>query len=199
MKIIHDLYFKHKRIFERILLVLFIILFLMPIITTKHVQIGKAYTNRDDVALYIKTYHELPSNYITKYGMETASLHGGDLTNKVIGGDTHWNTNELADFKVSSTTHLKECDITGDNYNLSTNRGRDRLVYTANTKNVRVFYCDHYEVGTFEEITSFHLQSTRNIFWIIFLVYTLGTSAFLVFCYSYKTKPKQIDVEVIEG
>jgi hypothetical protein len=54
------------------------------------------------------------------------------------------------------------------------------LVYTTNTRNVRVFYTeDHYT--TFTEITTFHLQLTRNIFWMIFGTYSIALITFAIY------------------
>jgi hypothetical protein len=181
-------FFKNKKIILKITILILIVLFFMPIITTKRVKLGNEYVLKEDVSLYIKTYHELPENYITKYGMDTAILHGGDISDKIVGGDTHWDTNELSEFRISDNSHLKECDIKGSTYDLTTsNRGILRLVYTSNTKNVRVFFTeDHY--SSYEEISTFQLQLTRNIFWIVFAVYTSGLSTFLICCYYYKKK-----------
>ena len=66
---------------------------------------------------------------------------------------------------------LKECDIVTIDYSLN-NRGTNRLVYTCNSKDVRVFYTvDHYD--NYIEITKFELQHTRNICWIIFFSYSV--------------------------
>lgn len=190
-------FFNKERFNLKIMLFVLIFSLLLPVFTTKRLKLGNEYETKEDVALYIKTFHELPANYITKDAVETASTYGGDLTDKVVGGDTHWNTNQLSNFGISSNANLKECDIKGLNYNLLASiRGRQRLVYTSNTKNVRVFYSDHYEVGTFEEITTFELQLTRNIFWIIFGLYFISASSFLIVAYK-KTRPKSKDGDII--
>jgi len=188
MRKLINAFFKNKKVILRITISLLIILVFMPIFTTKRVKLGDEYSSKEDVALFVKTYHELPENFITEYGIETALNHGGDISDKIVGGDTHWNTNQLSEFGISASSHLKECDINGSTYDLTTNnRGTLRLVYTANTKNVRVFFTgDHF--GTFEEITTFQLQLTRNIFWIVFAVYTSGLSTFLIFCYYFHNK-----------
>lgn len=199
MKIVQAFLENEKRILN-LLLILFFVLLLLPIFTTKRLKLGSEYETKEDVALYIKTFHELPSNYITKYAIETAPTYGGDLTDKIVGGDTHWNTNQFAEFGVSASTNLKECDIKGLNYNVLMNsRGRLRLVYTANTKHVRVFYSsEHYDIGSFEEMTTFELQLTRNIFWIIFSVYFISIAAFLFIAYKQKNKTINQENQLIE-
>lgn len=174
-------YRTNKGIFWKISLLILLVLFLLPIITTKRVSLNKEYTSVDQVALYLKTYHELPSNYITKYGKDNAPNHGGDISDRIMGGDTHWNEGQLAAFRVDANTPLKECDIRMETYTLLPSlRGTYRLVYTTNTKNVRVFYTeDHYT--SFTEITTFHLQLTRNIFWMIFGAYSIVLIAFVIY------------------
>lgn len=188
MEKIMNFYYSKKKMLQFIIVGLLVLLFLLPILTTKHVKQDYEYVNKEDVALYIKTYHELPSNYITNYGIETSGGRG-DLTNKIVGGDTHWNTGSLSDFRINQNSHLKECDIKGENYDIENNRGILRLVYTTNVKNVRVFYTDsHYAPGSYEEITTFQLQLTSVIFWIIFAVYLGGCVTLTLFVYYYQKK-----------
>ena len=51
------------------------------------------YCTVDEVAAYIKEFHKLPSNYITKKEAQSLGWHGGPLKNyapgKSIGGDAH--------------------------------------------------------------------------------------------------------------
>lgn len=135
----------NERKFWKLSLLILLVLFLLPILTTKRVSLNKEYTSVDQVALYLKTYHELPSNYITKDGKDYASRHGIDISDLIIGGDTHWNTGQLASFRVDGDAHLKECDIKTETYTLLPSlRGDYRFVYTTNTPNVRVFYTEDH-------------------------------------------------------
>jgi hypothetical protein len=200
MKKMIDFYDSKKKAIQIIMIGILIMLFLMPIITAKRVRLGNEYASKEEVALYIKTYHELPPNYITNYGRQTSLSHGGDLTNKIVGGDTHWNTGTLADFGIKITAPLKECDIKGEQYMLTSttaNRGELRLVYTTNVKNVRVFYTeDHYD--SYEEITTFQLQLTRNIFWIIFAVYLGGCITLVIVVDHYRKKMATKKAEMLK-
>lgn len=190
MKKMVDIYESKKKMIQIIIIGLLILLFLMPIITTKRVKLGNEYVGKEEVALYIKTYHELPPNYVTNYGRETSRTYGGDLINKIVGGDTHWNTGKLENFGINATTTLKECDIKDENYILYYNsaiRGELRLVYTTNVKNVRVFFTeDHY--NSYKEITIFQLQLTRNVFRIIFAIYLGGCVTLVIVVSQYKKK-----------
>lgn len=172
-----NFYSKNRKNFLLITILLLVILFAMPFITTKRMNINSACTQKEDVALYIMQHHELPPNYITKDGYTYIKNHNITIdADTKIGGDTHVNNGKLSKFGVSNNAKLKECDIAETSYTLDA-RGSYRLVYTCNTKNVRVFYTsDHY--STFNELTHFKLQLTRNIFWIIFACYAV---AFIIF------------------
>ena len=104
------------------------------------------YCTVDEVAAYIKEFHKLPSNYITKKQAQDLGWHGGPLKNyapgKSIGGDTFTNRQHVlpdSDYKYI------ECDINAN----GTSRGAERIVY--NTGNFKVYYTDdHY--NTFIEV-----------------------------------------------
>ena len=167
-----NFYLKHQKYIIIISLSILIILFFMPFLTAKRIKREAAYTEKEDVALYIKLFHELPHNYVTNYGLKYMQHHELPSEGYIMGGDTHINSGTLASFGVTTDFYLKECDIAGESYDIKENRGVKRLVYTCNTENVRVFYSsDHY--SSFIELTSFRLQLTRNIFWIIFGCYML--------------------------
>lgn len=188
MKATYEFYFKHKRLILSITICLLLILFLMPFFTTKRVHLNSSYTMKEDVALYIKKYHELPPNYITKYGrdylLDNPTVPRDD--SYVIGGDPFYDTSVLSSFRIESDTSLKECDIVTETYDWTNPRlrGQARLLFSCNVKQPRVFYSvDHYD--NFQELTSFKLQLPRNIFWIIFGVYAVAFVSFYSVCYSY--------------
>ena len=187
MKWIIDFYDKRKLKFIFITTLFLLILFTMPFITTRRMNIRAPYTKKEDVALYIIQYHELPPNYITKYGYDYVENHNLNNYEYVIGGDTHINLGSLGEFGVAESTKLKECDISNGAYSANNNRGAERLVYTTNTKKARVFYTsNHYK--DFVELTEFKLQITRNVFWIIFGCYTIIFIAFYVCVYTVKKR-----------
>jgi len=188
-------YEKHKKIIVSVLIILFLILFIMPIATTKHVSRNKEYTKKEDVALYLFEYHELPKNYITHYGMEYYRNHNKDLTNKIIGGDTHYNDGSFSKYGIQKNETLKECDIKCNGYEASGTRGTYRLVYTTNAKNIKIVYCDHYE-SDFQKITLFQLQIVSNVFWIIFGVYSLCLIAFAILIHK-KSHPENKEKVII--
>ncbi|OED29832.1 ribonuclease domain-containing protein [Methanosphaera sp. WGK6] len=104
------------------------------------------YCSVDEVAAYIKTYHKLPSNYITKKEAQRLGWTGGSLASyapgKSIGGDVF--TNRQGVLPHSDKKYI-ECDIDAN----GTNRGAKRIVYS--TENYKVYYTsNHYE--TFTEI-----------------------------------------------
>ena len=104
------------------------------------------YCTVDEVAAYIKEYHKLPSNYITKKEAQSLGWRGGPLKDyapgKSIGGDTFTNRQHVL---PDSDSKYIECDINAN----GTARGAERIVY--NTGDYKVYYTsDHYE--TFKEV-----------------------------------------------
>lgn len=104
------------------------------------------YCTVDEVAAYIKEFHKLPSNYITKKEANALGWHGGPLKKyapgKSIGGDRFTNRQHVL---PDSNDKYIECDINAN----GTNRGAERIVY--NTGDYKVYYTnDHY--NTFKEV-----------------------------------------------
>lgn len=98
------------------------------------------YCTINEVAAYIKEYHKLPSNYITKNQAKDLGWSGGPLKKyapgKSIGGDAF--TNRQGILPKSSDKYV-ECDINAN----GTSRGAERIVF--NTGDYRVYYTnDHY-------------------------------------------------------
>lgn len=113
---------------------------------TTNVSVDGQYVSKDDVASYIKLYHKLPSNYITKKEAQDLGWQGGPLKSyapgKSIGGDVF--TNRQGVLPRSDKKYI-ECDIDAN----GTQRGAKRIVYS--TDNYKVYYTeDHY--NTFTEI-----------------------------------------------
>ena len=105
-----------------------------------------SYFDRDHVALYIKTYGRLPSNFITKAEARQLGWKSGNVQKyapgKAIGGDTFQNREGILP-KTSGVTY-KECDIDTDG---KKDRGSKRIVFGSDG---RVFYTDDHYV-TFVE------------------------------------------------
>lgn len=103
-----------------------------------------SYTSKDDVALYIHIYGELPSNFITKREAEKLGWTGGSLEpyapGKCIGGDRFGNyEGNLPEGKYT------ECDI---NTLGKKSRGSKRIVFDTDGN---IYYTeDHYE--TFDKL-----------------------------------------------
>ena len=95
----------------------------------------------DEVSSYIKEFHKLPSNFITKKEAQSLGWHGGPLKEyapgKSIGGDTFTNRQHIL---PESDDKYIECDINAN----GTSRGSERIVY--NSGNFKVYYTpDHYD------------------------------------------------------
>jgi hypothetical protein len=104
-----------------------------------------AYTTKEDLALYIRTYGHLPSNFITKTKARAAGWDGGSLERVLpgmcIGGGGFGNLEGL--LPDAPGRSWKECDINTLEKN---SRGAERLVYS---NDGLIYYTgDHYE--TFE-------------------------------------------------
>ena len=113
--------------------------------TTKVKTIDKngSYTSKEDVALYIHTYGELPSNFITKKEAERLGWDGGSLEpyapGKSIGGSYFGNYEGL----LPEDREYTECDIDTRGKD---NRGAKRIVFSDDGL---IYYTeDHYK--TFE-------------------------------------------------
>lgn len=110
-----------------------------------------SYTSKDEVALYLHTFHKLPSNFITKkeaesLGWKQKSGTAGQLQEvapgKSIGGSRFGNYEGQLPEKKGRKYY--ECDI---NYE-SGNRGAERIIYSDDGL---IFYTgDHYK--TFEQL-----------------------------------------------
>ena len=103
------------------------------------------YTSKDDVALYLYTYHDLPSNFITKKKAKELGWEGGSLEpyapGMCIGGDYFGNYEGV----LPEDVPYRECDI--DTLGKKS-RGGKRIVYSEDWK---IYYTgDHYE--TFERL-----------------------------------------------
>ena len=101
------------------------------------------YTTKEDVGLYLYTYGELPSNFMTKKEARALGWQGGSLEDYAhgfcIGGDYFGNNEGIL---PDGTYH--ECDI--DTLYSKKGRGAKRIVYSDDG---RIYYTeDHYE--TFE-------------------------------------------------
>lgn len=134
-----------KKMLRNILLclVLFLCACAKPKPSSSVIDQSDTYDQKDDVALYLHTYHELPSNYMTKAEAREHGWEGGALSQVVegmcIGGDVFGNYEGI--LPEEDTYH--ECDINTLN---STSRGAERIIWSDDWD---IYYTDdHYE--TFE-------------------------------------------------
>ena len=101
------------------------------------------YTSKEEVALYIHLYGELPDNYVTKQEAEDAGWHGGNVERytgegTAIGGSRFANREGLLPKEQGRT--YTECDIDTPGEN---SRGAKRIVFS---NDGLVYYTgDHYE------------------------------------------------------
>ena len=103
-------------------------------------DVNGTYDSRDDVALYLHIYGELPQNYITKVEAKKLGWEGGSVEKyapgKCIGGSSFGNYEGI----LPQDATYYECDI---NTLGKDSRGAERLVYT---EDGYIYYTgDHYE------------------------------------------------------
>ena len=103
-----------------------------------------SYTEKDDVALYLHLYGELPPNFITKKDARALGWEGGSLEpyapGMCIGGDRFGNYEGLL-----PEGEYHECDVGTLG---ASSRGARRIVYSDDG---RIYYTDdHYE--SFEQL-----------------------------------------------
>ena len=96
------------------------------------------YTSKDEVALYITTFHKLPSNYMTKSEADGNISSIWTQANKAsIGGDVFGNREGLLPNAAGRTFIELDIDYNG------ASRGALRIVYSSD---FRIFYTnDHYD------------------------------------------------------
>lgn len=100
------------------------------------------YHSAEDVALYLVTYGELPSNFITKKEARELGWEGGSvqkyLEGAAIGGDKFGNREGI--LPKAGGRQYYECDIDTDGKN---SRGAKRIVFS---NDGLIYYTeDHYE------------------------------------------------------
>ena len=100
------------------------------------------YFDKENVALYIYTYGELPANFITKDQARKLGWEGGSVEayapGCAIGGDKFGNYEEL--LPTAKGRQYYECDIDTDGYH---SRGSRRIVFS---NDGLIYYThDHYE------------------------------------------------------
>lgn len=110
------------------------------------VQEDGEYITVEEVSAYIKEFHKLPKNYITKKEAQNLGWQGGPLKKyapgKSIGGDVFTNRQGILPHIESKYI---ECDIDAN----GTSRGAKRIVYS--TEDYKVYYTDdHY--ATFKQV-----------------------------------------------
>lgn len=113
--------------------------------SAESIDINGTYTSKDDVALYIHTYNQLPNNFITKKMAQKLGWTGGSLEpyapGKCIGGDRFGNYEGLLPKKAGRT--YTECDI--DTLHAD-KRGAKRIIFS---NDGLIYYTeDHYETFT---------------------------------------------------
>lgn len=182
----------HKKIMAFLFLIIAVIFFIMPIATRVSVKKGESYEKKNEVALYLFKYKELPNNYRTKIEIKAMYNEGLIGSKQVVklalmdgysyGGDKF--AGEKTSYKdwignyTQNINNLYECDIYENREKLikatNPNRGTHRLVYTGDC--TEIYYSDnHYgekETPGFKKITKSSINRTSNTLWVVFFLWT---------------------------
>ena len=109
---------------------------------SSEIEWNTEYTSKEEVSLYLYTYHELPPNYISKNELKKLGWQGGDVwiyaQGKSIGGNKFYNNEKL----LPDNSYF-ECDI---NYQ-GGKRNAERLIYTEDCE-IIYYTDDHYQTFT---------------------------------------------------
>ena len=169
---------KKEKIIYSILVMLSIIFIILGYSLKVRVYRGKEYTERNEIALYIYKYRELPSNYIkkednpyqtTKEALENGYSFGGSIFD-YKGEITEYTKNE--DLREADYYPNLEENLAKESYGPGESaRGKYRLVYTASGKK-EVFYSEsHYNQkpkNNFKRLSIARINLASNIMWICF-------------------------------
>lgn len=168
---------KHHKAIMYIGISLLVIFLILAVSTRVYVSKNSSYSNKNQVALYLYKYNELPINYITKNQVVNPGIQPDD--GLYIGGDIHEYCGEIVKYTVNVS--LRECDLS---YNTNTTaRGTNRLVYT--TDYSEIFYTsDHYQ--SFTKITRWSINGFSNVSWILFIVIFTSGNAVSIYLYDKK-------------
>lgn len=116
-----------------------------PAPTESPVVYGQDYDDKDQVALYLHLYGELPPHFITKEEARKLGWNGGEVENyrqgAAIGGDFFGNYEDQLPRKKGRTYY--ECDIGTVG---KRKRGDDRIIYS--NDGLIYFTGDHYNSFT---------------------------------------------------
>lgn len=169
-------YYKHRKIILICINLVSVVLLLIGLGVTKRVFRNGEYRTKEDLALYIHKYHELPKNFITLYSRDNAARSNETTKRCIIGGDSFWNDGQFREYGIRSDQCFQIVDIPDDDYTVY-NRGTKRMVYTINTYKVRFFYSED-NCSTFVEVSLSEIQKPRNVWLSIFLGYFITTFCF---------------------
>ena len=177
---------------------LILLLFILALSTRIRVDENENYYTKNEVSLYLYTYHKLPQNFKTK--KEISQLYHDDTKQAVIdalsnninfGGDEFKTEEQLgySDWIGNYTTNLDqgafECDIYTNRDELIKmgNRGVERLVYLGDYS--EIFYTDnHYgqnESPGFQFISKWSINLFNNACWITLIILVIGEGTIVVY------------------
>ncbi|MBQ9103781.1 MAG: hypothetical protein IJY57_01685 [Clostridia bacterium] len=186
-------------------LILTVILGVLSLTTRVGVKKGERYYSKNEVALYLFNYKELPPNFKTKD--ELYQLYPGSQTNAVkiavrngynFGGD-YFNAKDktkskdwLGNYTKNINQNFYECDLYPDRAETIKTGSRYivRLVY--NEDCTEIYYTNtHYGdegLPGFYKVTRFSVNALSNVFVIIYSLFVIAETTLLIILFGSKNE-----------
>ena len=186
-----------NRVYQGILVVLLFLtlLFLILSLATRvRVKENRAYSSKNEVALYLFTYKELPSNYILKSSVPKSEQGRQPANGAYFGGDVFRNEGHIVDDHYTTKTDLRECDLSYPDD--PSTRGLKRLVYSADCSEVFYTWTHYGDRGdpAFVKVTKWSINAVSNTFLILFIVLTVGETGYAIIVFVKKKENESEDM-----
>ena len=148
------------------LLFLTLLLLILSITTRVRVKETGQYSTKNEVALYLYTYHHLPSNYVSKRDPSIKDTSVPPSDGRYFGGDVHYYKKRITEY--TTKTDLRECDLS---YSSTENRGSKRLVYSTDFTEIFYTYTHYGDNGdpAFVSLSKKDIQKTSDTLKKVFI------------------------------
>ena len=184
---------KVRRVILVLLLFLTILFLILSLATRIRVKEIRAYSTKNEVALYLFTYKKLPSNYIPKSSVPKAEQGKQPANGLYFGGDVFRNEGNILNY--TTKTNLRECDVSYPDD--PSNRGLKRLVYSADCTEIFYTWTHYGDRGdpAFVKVTKWDINAASNTYLILFVVLTVGETGYVISVFDRKKERENEDVQ----
>ncbi|MBR4336569.1 MAG: hypothetical protein IKP74_08970 [Clostridia bacterium] len=185
---------KVRRVVLVLLLFLTVLFLILSLATRVRVKEDRAYTTKNEVALYLFTYKKLPSNYILKSSVPKSEQGRQPANGAYFGGDVFRNEGHIVDDHYTTKTDLRECDLSYPDD--PSTRGLKRLVYSADCAEVFYTWTHYGDRGdpAFVKVTKWSINAPSNTFLILFIVLIVGETGYVCFVFIKKKENEGDDI-----